>query len=260
MQLLKLFTNDILATRRMKSKLKALKILLRKHIIEFSILLMCSVLGIIFWSMNSLRIEIHKTTAIQMAGIYLDAFEGLRKVYSSQVAARALSKGLVVTHDYLQAEGALPLPITFSRDWAKEIASNGKGVEARVYSDFPFSFNRDGGPKDIFEENALKSLRLDPTKPVFEFDKSSDVWRLRYARADRMQASCVECHNNHPQSPKKDWQVGDVRGALEVTIPMNAASFEGMKIFREKVLFIIIISGLIFSLIYSTLKWLFTDQ
>ncbi len=240
--------------------MKTLKVILRKHIIEFSILIMCAVLGIIFLSMNSLRIDIHKTTALQTAGIYLDAFEGLRKVYSSQVAVRAVNRGIVVTHDYLLNEGALPLPITFSRDWAKEIKANGKGVEARIYSDFPFSFNSEGGPKDRFETEAMKTLRIEPTKPVFEFDKLNGIWRLRYARADRMQASCVECHNSHPQSPKRDWKVGDVRGVLEVTIPMNAASFEGMKIFREKVLFIIIVSGLIFSLIYSVLKWLFTDS
>ena len=40
---------------------------------------------------------------------------------------------------------------------------------------------------------------------------------LRYAVADRMQKSCVACHNTHVDSPKKDWQEGDVRGVLEVT-------------------------------------------
>ena len=31
-----------------------------------------------------------------------------------------------------------------------------------------------------------------------------------------MQPACVECHNTHPQSPRKDWQVGDTRGVLEI--------------------------------------------
>ena len=43
---------------------------------------------------------------------------------------------------------------------------------------------------------------------------------LRYATADRMRAPCVECHNQHPQSPKTDWKVGDVRGVLEIIRPL----------------------------------------
>ena len=33
-----------------------------------------------------------------------------------------------------------------------------------------------------------------------------------------MGRACVACHNSHPESPKRDWKVGDVRGLQEVTI------------------------------------------
>jgi hypothetical protein len=36
-----------------------------------------------------------------------------------------------------------------------------------------------------------------------------------------MQASCVHCHNHHPDSTKTDWQVGDVRGVLEIVRPLD---------------------------------------
>ncbi|QBG34327.1 sensor histidine kinase [Litorilituus sediminis] len=29
--------------------------------------------------------------------------------------------------------------------------------------------------------------------------------------------ACVDCHNNHPLTPKADWQLGDVRGVLEIS-------------------------------------------
>jgi signal transduction histidine kinase len=46
---------------------------------------------------------------------------------------------------------------------------------------------------------------------------------LRYATADLMRGSCVACHNSHPDSPKRDWSTGDVRGVLEVVQPMDLA-------------------------------------
>jgi PAS domain S-box-containing protein len=44
---------------------------------------------------------------------------------------------------------------------------------------------------------------------------------LRYATADLMRPSCVNCHNTHPDSPKTGWQTGDVRGVLEVIFPLD---------------------------------------
>ena len=35
--------------------------------------------------------------------------------------------------------------------------------------------------------------------------------------------SCVNCHNNHPDSPKKDWKVGDVRGIQSVSVSSAVA-------------------------------------
>ena len=39
-----------------------------------------------------------------------------------------------------------------------------------------------------------------------------------------MGAACVDCHNAHPESPKHDWKVGDVRGIQEVIITQATAS------------------------------------
>ena len=33
-----------------------------------------------------------------------------------------------------------------------------------------------------------------------------------------MGPACVSCHNTHPESPKRDWSVGDVRGIQEVIV------------------------------------------
>ena len=44
---------------------------------------------------------------------------------------------------------------------------------------------------------------------------------LRYARAQVMKQSCVECHNSSLSSPKRDWVEGDVAGVLAITRPLR---------------------------------------
>ena len=36
-----------------------------------------------------------------------------------------------------------------------------------------------------------------------------------------MKKHCVTCHNQHKDSPYKFWKVGDVRGVLEVILPLE---------------------------------------
>ena len=36
-----------------------------------------------------------------------------------------------------------------------------------------------------------------------------------------MRPSCVHCHNVHENTPKNDWKTGDVRGILEVSVPVD---------------------------------------
>ena len=39
-----------------------------------------------------------------------------------------------------------------------------------------------------------------------------------------MGPACVSCHNSHPESPKRDWKVGDVRGIQELSITQPIAA------------------------------------
>ncbi|MDE3049644.1 MAG: DUF3365 domain-containing protein, partial [Nitrospirota bacterium] len=33
--------------------------------------------------------------------------------------------------------------------------------------------------------------------------------------------TCVTCHNEHPNSPRRDFKVGDVMGGIIITIPID---------------------------------------
>src|SRR5438445_5951750 len=102
-------------------------------------------------------------------------------------------------------------------------ALNGKeGYTIRLYSQYPFPHRQHGSPHDAFEEEALAFLRNNPHSEFWRHEDYQGRAAVRYARADVMSSNaCVSCHNTHPSSPKTDWKLGDVRGALELIIPID---------------------------------------
>src|SRR5262249_35419034 len=82
---------------------------------------------------------------------------------------------------------------------------------------------QEAGLQDVFGQEAWNALRQHPTQPFYRFEDVQGRRSLRYATADLMRPSCVNCHNTHPASLKTDWQTGDVRGVLEVILPLDVA-------------------------------------
>ncbi|MBC8291202.1 MAG: methyl-accepting chemotaxis protein [Planctomycetes bacterium] len=58
-----------------------------------------------------------------------------------------------------------------------------------------------------------------------------------------MRPACVECHNSHEQTPKNDWEVDDLRGVLEVTLPMDRIALHQAEKFREALITYILLAG-----------------
>ncbi len=54
----------------------------------------------------------------------------------------------------------------------------------------------------------------------------------------------MNCHNSHPDSPKRDWRKGDVRGVLEVVLPLDAATDQLSANQRESLLLLSGIGGI----------------
>lgn len=152
------------------------------------------------------------------ADSYLQTLQAVRAVYTSEVVNR-LPDSVLITHDYDHFDGAVPLPATFTIALAENLGRSIEGFRVRLYSEYPFPFR---GPTamDEFERLAMDSLTASTTAVVSLVEGDGDERVLRYARGDTMRVDCVGCHNSHPESPKTDWEVGDLRGVLEVAVPM----------------------------------------
>ncbi|MBI5761873.1 MAG: DUF3365 domain-containing protein [Planctomycetales bacterium] len=173
------------------------------------------------WHISRLSSQLVRTMALEGTTRYAEAIEEFRGLYTSEVVERVRSHGFEVTHDYKGKDNAIPLPATLTMELGRRIAENDSPIEVRLYSDYPFPWQPDGGPRDDFEREALRQLRLNPDEPIVRVENYRGQPSLRLARADRMQAGCVECHNNHPDSLKRDWKEGDVRGVLTIVRPLS---------------------------------------
>lgn len=101
-------------------------------------------------------------------------------------------------------------------------------------SDFPFK-NRPSWNLDSFETNALKEFRAGNLQPVVSVT-GIFTREVRFVTPIKMsQLGCVNCHNSHSESMKRDWKIGDIRGFQEVTIrqplAVNILSFKYMSLY-----------------------------
>jgi signal transduction histidine kinase/DNA-binding response OmpR family regulator len=192
---------------------------LREHIVYVLLLLFITGTVGAFWTLLRQSSALYEAMALQGTELQAQMLVDFRRIYSDRVVARM--DAVPATHDYAGRPGTIPLPATLAMELADEINRGTAGAYARLYSDFPFPWRTDGGPRDEFERAALAALRATPDQPFHRFEEFQGRPSLRYAIADRMEASCVGCHNGHPQSPKRDWRVGEVRGVLEVVRPLD---------------------------------------
>ena len=155
----------------------------------------------------------------------------MRGFYSSDVVGRIQhAEGKVTTSsNYKNINGAVPIPATLSIELGNRISEGDGAINYRFVSDLPFK-DREAHVLDVFEQDAIKQLRADSKTLVSEISGSFFNRQLRVASPVIMGQACVDCHNAHPGSPKKDWKLGDVRGIQEITvlqaIDANVLSFK----------------------------------
>jgi signal transduction histidine kinase/CheY-like chemotaxis protein len=177
----------------------------------------------IFYYLNILSKNLIENYTIQSARQYSEVLTAFRTLYTSEVVTRALEHGMEVSHDYRHRDNSIPLPATLSMLLGEKMGVAGLDVKTKLYSAHPFPWRRDtGGLRDGFARDAWAYLRLNPGKPYIVTEEINDLPTVRYAVADLMREKCVNCHNSHPDTPKTGWKVGDVRGVLEVTLPLHS--------------------------------------
>jgi len=197
------------------------RVLYERTLVVMSILF-CLGLALVSGFMWFQSSKVSQRTALHEARQLADALAEFRTLYTAKVVSRAKAYGMEITHDYENKPGAIPLPATLSMELGRSIGAHETGAQSFLYSPHPFPWREGtGGLRDPFRQAAWAALNEHPDRPYYSFESVEGVSTLRFATADLMREACVGCHNTHEDTPKDDWKVGDVRGVLEVAIPME---------------------------------------
>ena len=180
---------------------------------------------VVFWFYLAQKEKTVTQVAVDDAANFAQSVRQFRNFYAQEVLPNITDSSIRVSHRYKDVPNTVPLPATFTIDFGEYINSTKGSYGVSMYSDMPFKWNKDGGPKDEFEKEAMTALRANPDQPFWRIERSGNGDEvMRYAVADKLSSmACVSCHNTYEGTPKTDWKIGDVRGVLTVTRPISQA-------------------------------------
>ncbi len=146
--------------------------------------------------------------------------EANRTVYATNVVDKMQEKGIVEAAEHWRQENALPLPAQFLIETGRLVAESGVGIKYRLASLWPiYVWNN---AQSDFERKGLEAVAKNPDRPFTGFVRIGRERLFQAVYADRAVAhACAECHNRHPNSPRRDYKLNDVMGGIVITIPVG---------------------------------------
>jgi len=197
--------------------------ILHKHIILVLSLLFGICLLVIYLHISQLKAQMAATIALRGADTHSRESSDTREWYSIEVVQRLHVLGIKDSEPYREKEGAIPLPVLLSLNLGGQLFSGRPGERVRLLSGYPFPQAGDPGQvMDSYQRKAWEFLNQHPEQSFYRVEQVDGRQSLRFATAGRMQQECVNCHNENADSPKRDWQVGQVGGIVEMVYPLDS--------------------------------------
>ncbi len=162
-----------------------------------------------------------KGVSHQVVADYIQAIiEADRTLYSTHVVHRMQETGTAIASESWKERNALPLPAQMLQLSGDRVKQKGLGLTYRLASLWPIY--RKNGPQNAFERQGLEAVRQSPEEPFTGYVTKNDKPLFVAIYADMaVSESCVNCHNRHLLSPRRDQKIGDVMGGIIISFPIN---------------------------------------
>jgi hypothetical protein len=147
--------------------------------------------------------------------------EADRSVYTKAVVQRLTLQDKVITaSEHFADEKALPLPAQMFRMGAEAAAEKTAKFSYSLLSLTPI--NKQNNARTEMERKGMEAVAVDKTKNFYDEEQ---LGQKRYFTAIypdvAVAEACVKCHNDHKDSPRRDFKLGDVMGAVVIRFPLS---------------------------------------
>jgi hypothetical protein len=150
-----------------------------------------------------------------------------RTVYTRKIVNRLVKKEKVIkASEHYSDEKALVLPAQMFRYGSELVAKRAEKIP-----DVKFSYslqslwpvNKQNAPKTQAEKDGLKYVAENKGKNYYTVEELGGTKYFTAVYADTAVAPvCVSCHNDHKDSPRRDFKIGEVMGGVVIRIPVES--------------------------------------
>ena len=148
--------------------------------------------------------------------------DAAREIWTKEIVKAGKQSGLKFSENWRQHNvEAGPLPALFLRETAKNMERNPLRLSLFLGSDFAIS------SANRFEDIQLAKFKLLKASSIPQFFLQQDTALYTAMFPDlAMSQACVDCHNDHKDTPKTDWKLNDMMGATTWMYPKQKITMD----------------------------------
>lgn len=153
----------------------------------------------------------------RMADALHAALSANREAYTRVVVDRLqYQEGVLKATEHYKEEKGLPLPAQMLRMSAEAVAKEGQPFSYALLS--PWPINKQNGPRTESEKAGLVAVTTTGKNYYTEEVINGERYFAAYYPDKAVVEACSRCHNEHVDSPRKDFRLGDVLGGIVIRI------------------------------------------
>jgi len=196
----------------------------RKTVVGMSAMVCMGVAGTTMAESDFDKLSISPKTMADALHLVMDSD---RAIYTKKIVNRLVKKDKVIkASEHFEDDKALVLPAQMFRFGAELVAKRAAKLDD---VDFTYSLqslwpiNKQNAPVTETEKKGLKFVAENKGKNFYATEILGGKKYFTGIYADTAVAPvCASCHNDHKDTPKRDFKIGDVMGGVVIRIPLGS--------------------------------------
>ncbi|MEM0921739.1 MAG: DUF3365 domain-containing protein [Pseudomonadota bacterium] len=144
-----------------------------------------------------------------------------RTIYTKMIVQRLVAQHkLIKASEFYEDDVAAPLPAQMFRFGSEMVADKTDLFSYSLQSLWPI--NKQNAPKTDMEKEGLQYIADNPGENFYGEEELGGETYFTAVYPDVAVAEvCASCHNDHKDTPRTDFKVGDVMGGVVIRIPID---------------------------------------